>query len=183
VLDNRHAVEGSAYDPRDLAMLRIIKNFEKAPGGTAVSDAILAGIPEGSRSETGGFYDFGGKWVPQRITGVIWLTHFKKGEAAHAPQPLRLRDGTILILWEKTGSGGPTIYGTRVAEDGSILSQSICPRDWQFNRGDRSIELGDRIFLLATDKASGETRLCFVYDAPTAVRPGKVLPGTTRRAD
>ena len=109
VLDNRHAVEGSADDPRDLAMLRIVKDFDKAPGGTEVSDAILAGIPEGSKSETGGFYDFGGKWTPQRITGVIWLTHFKQGEGADAPQPLHLRDGTILILWEKTGSGGPAI--------------------------------------------------------------------------
>ena len=178
VLDNRHAVEGSADDPRDLAMLRIIKNFEKAPGGSEVSDAILAGIPEGSQSETGGFYDFGGQWVRQRITGVIWLTHFKKGDAAHAPQPLRLRDGTILILWEKTGAGGPAIFGTRVAESGSIISQSACPRDWQFNRGDRSIALGDRIFLLATDRASGRDAPLFRLRCP---RSSPIRQAASRR--
>ncbi len=180
VLDNRHAVEGHGDDPRDLAMLRIIKDFERAPGGTEVSDAILAGIPEGSQSETGGFYDFGGQWIRQRIAGVIWLTHCKKGQGVHAPQPLRFRDGTILILWEKSGPDGPAICGTRVAESGRILSQSICPTlDWQFNRGDHSIVLGDRVFLLATDKATGETRLCFVYDAPAAARPGKQISGRT----
>jgi hypothetical protein len=177
VLDNRRAVEGHTDDPRDLAMLRIIKDYDKVPGGGCeVSDSILAGIPEGSKTETGGFYDFGGKWTPQRITGVIWLTSFKKGAAAHAPQPLQLRDGTILILWEKTGPSGPGLFGTHVAESGQILSQSVCRTlNWQFNRGDRSLTLGDRIFLLVTDKSSGDTRLCFVYNAPVA-HPGKQHP-------
>ena len=48
VLDNRHAVEGHPDDPRDLAMLRIIKDYDRVPGsGCEVSDAILAGMPEG----------------------------------------------------------------------------------------------------------------------------------------
>ena len=114
---------------------------------------------------------------------MIWLTSFKPGGGAHAPQPLRLRDGSILILWEKTGPHGIAVCGTRIAESGAILGQSVCPMlDWHFNRGNRAIELGDRIFLLATDKPSGETRLFFVYDVPpVAARPGKPLPGPPRR--
>ncbi|MGO8689129.1 MAG: LamG domain-containing protein [Thermoguttaceae bacterium] len=184
VLDNRRAVEGHNDEPRDLAMLRIIKEFDKVRGGTEVSDLLIAGgLPRGSQSESGGFYDFGGQRVPQRVTGVIWLTSFKPGGGAHAPQPLRLRDGSILILWEKTGPHGIAVCGTRIAESGDVLGQSVCPMlDWHFNRGDRAIELGDRIFLLATDKPSGETRLFFVYDVPpVAVRPGKPLPGPPRR--
>ena len=132
-------------------------------------------FPKASKVETGGFYDFGGQWTPQRVTRVIWLTNFKRGASVHAPQPLHLRDGTILILWEKTGPSGPGLFGTHVAESGQILGQSVCRTlNWQFNRGDRPLVLGDRIFLLATDKTTGETRLCFVYDSPVAApRPGK----------
>lgn len=164
VLDNSRAFRNSG-DPRDLAMLRVIKDFEKARGGNQVSDSIMAGIGAGSQSETGGFYGFGGRWAPQRVTGVIWLTKYKKNEAAHAPQPLRLRDGNILILWEKTGPHGAGVYAMKVAESGKIVTGPIpLGADLRFNREDRAVAMGNRIFLLAHDTTSGKTKLCFVYD-------------------
>jgi hypothetical protein len=44
-------------------------------------------MPQGSTSETGGFFNFAGNWTKQRETGVIWLTRHKSHESAHAPHP------------------------------------------------------------------------------------------------
>jgi hypothetical protein len=178
VLDNSRAIRG-CDDPRDLAMIRVIKDFDRAPGGITKGDAILAGIPEGTTVETGGFFNFAGKWSPQRVAGVIWLTKHRQGEEAHAPQPFRLPDGTILILWEKTGPDGPAVCSTRVTEAGKIVSTASRPGlELRFNREGHMIALGDCVYLLATEKATGNTRLCFVRTptfaaASTGRRPSK----------
>jgi hypothetical protein len=163
VLDNSRI--GIRDDPRDLAMLRVSTHFEKAPGGDAVSDSVMAGLPPGSTSETGGFYDFGGTWRNQRITGVIWLTNHKSGEAAHAPQPAKRRDGSVLIVWEKTGGdGGPSLVAMAVHETGKVVMEPVrLGLDLRLNRETLPIRLGNRIFLLARNR-SGAARLCFVND-------------------
>ena len=43
------------------------------------------------------------------------------------------------------------------------------------------IALGDRVFVLATDKAGVQTRLCFVYDLSATAHSGKQFPGATTR--
>jgi hypothetical protein len=165
VLDNSRAFHG-CDDPRDLAMVRIIKDFEKAPHGNEVSDAILAGgRPAGSTFETGGFFNFAGNWTKQRETGVIWLTHHKSGEAAHAPHPIRLHDGSILILWEKTSPEGRSFCATNVSEDGTLLCEAASPGSTlHLNREDAIIPANGRDFFLATDKSDNTERLCFVYE-------------------
>ena len=163
VLDNsRIGVNG---DPRDLAMLRVARNFERKPGGSEVSDALMVpGDPPGAPPETGGFFDFGGGWTKQRVTGVIWLTNYKQGEAAHAPHLLRRRDGSILILWEKTGPDGPSLWAMTVQESGRQVTEPIrLGIDLHLNREDPALRIGNRIFLLASEKG-GRTRLCFVTD-------------------
>jgi hypothetical protein len=160
VLDNSRI--GIPNEPRDLAMLRIVKNFEKAPGGSQVSDAIMAGPVPGSKPETGGFFDFGGQWQAQRVTGVIWLTAYAPGEAAHAPQLFRRRDGTVTILWEKTGPGAG-LWALTVDESGKKIGDAF-PLGQNLRLGREMLprRLGPRIFTLAQDGPA--PRLCFLRD-------------------
>jgi hypothetical protein len=164
VLDNSRI--GVSGDPRDLAMLRVVKNFEKGPGGgSEVPDGLMVpGNPPGAPPEAGGFYDFGGGWSRQRVTGVIWLTNYKPGEAAHAPHLLRRRDGSILVVWEKTGPDGPSLWAMAVHESGRKLAEPVrLGIDLQLQREDPVLRIGSRLFLLAREKG-GRTRLCFVND-------------------
>ncbi len=162
VLDNSRAFNNSG-DPRDLAMLRIIKDFEKAPGGNEVNDALMAGIPKGATTETGGFFNFGGGWTKQRITGVIWLTQYAAGEAAHAPHAVRLRDGNILILWEKAKGKASSLHAMVVQESGKIVTE---PMDLglalQLNREDPVLQIADKLCFIARE--GGRTQLRVIYD-------------------
>lgn len=162
VLDNSRI--GVANEPRDLAMLRVIKNFEKAPAGTQVSDAIMAGPVPGSVPETGGFYDFGGKWVDQRVTGVLWLTKYPSGEAAHAPQPFHRRDGSITIVWEKTGGeGGASLWAMTVDESGKkLMDATRLGADVHLGREVVPHRIADRIFTLSQE--GSHHRLSFIRD-------------------
>ena len=92
-------------------MLCAVKNFDSVrSSGNEVSDAfIVPGIPLGACAETDGYFDFGGKWAPQRVTGLIWLTSYKLGEAAHNPHLLQRSNGNVLILWEKSGPDGSAL--------------------------------------------------------------------------
>ena len=150
VLDNSRI--GTPNEPRDVAMLRVIKNFEKAPGGSEVSDAIMAGPVPGSKPETGGFYDFGGKWQAQRVTGVIWLTNYPSGEAAHAPQLFPRKDGTITVLWEKSGgSDGAALCALHVDESGKKLGDVMKMPPATLARELVPIRVGDRLFTLTKE--------------------------------
>lgn len=178
VLDNSRAFR-ECDDPRDLALVRVVKNFDQVKSTNEVSDALLAGgPPAGTTAETGGFFNFGGSWTKQRQTGVIWLTKHKSGEAARAPHPVRLADGNVLILWEKDGgSDDGALCATKVSEDGKVLGESARPAaGLKLNREDRAVASGGRSFLLATDTSSGAAKLCFVYDdgpAPAAAGGAK----------
>jgi hypothetical protein len=150
VLDNSRI--GIANEPRDVAMLRVIKNFEKAPSGSEVSDALMAGPVPGSKPETGGFYDFGGKWQAQRVTGVIWLTNYPSGEAAHAPQLFPRKDGTITVVWEKTGGAdGPALCALTVDESGKKLGDVVRMSPATLARETVPIRVGDRLFTLTKE--------------------------------
>ncbi len=162
VLDNSRI--GVANEPRDLAMLRIVKAFEKAPEGMQVSDALMAGPVPGSKPETGGFFDFGGKWADQRVTGVIWLTNYASGEAAHAPQVFKRRDGTLTLLWEKTGGAdGPSLWALRVDESGKKLGEAMrLGANLKLAREVLPVPAGERLFTLVQEGA--QTRLAFLRD-------------------
>lgn len=162
VLDNSRI--GIASEPRDLAMVRVVKNFEKAPSGMQVSDSLMAGIPPGSKPETGGFFNFAGRWVDQRVTGVIWLTNYASGEAAHAPQLFLRKDGTILIVWEKTGGAdGPCLYALTIDESCKKLSGPIrLGSNLEMARESIPLRVGDRLFTLTPE--GSRTLLTFVRD-------------------
>lgn len=165
VLDNSRAVRGNG-DPRNLAMLRVVKTFDRVESsGSEVSDALMAGMPKGAKVETSGFYNFGGRWSKQRVTGVIWLTEYGKGEMAHAPRLLKLQGGKILILWEKSGAGKSSLQAMIVQESGKVeLGPVDLGQNLHLNRHDSPIRLGNRLLLLARDRTKKTTKLHFVND-------------------
>ena len=163
VLDNSRAVR-NCHDPRNLAMVRVIKRFQKAGSGSVVRDDLMVGLPKDNRVELGGFFDFSGGWAPQRVTGVIWLTQYKANEAARSPQVIRLRDKGVLVLWRKTGPEGNSLRAMKIDKRGKLPKQAMrLDLDLEFNREDRLVRVGDRIFLLAAE-AGKPSRLYFVHD-------------------
>jgi hypothetical protein len=90
-------------EARDIGVLVVRKDFEKQPATTetnVVSDTLVISTGETAK---GGFYDFGGRWNPQRSTGVNWLTSYPSDATRHASRvkTASLPNGDILILWEE----------------------------------------------------------------------------------
>lgn len=105
VLDNARAVHGRD-DPYDLVLLPIRKKFPSSRGEpNVVTDDVIAGDTPKERVETGGFYDFGGRWKEQRITGAVWLTNYTSGEAAVAPVIFAEERDTATVIWQKLARG------------------------------------------------------------------------------
>ena len=164
VLDSSRAFRG-CDDPRNLAMLRVIKGFHRAPGGSVVSDSIMAGLPKDNQVEEGGFFTFGGGWSNQRVTGVHWLTQYGPNEAARAPQTALLEDDSILILWEKTGAGGDSLQAMKIDQSGEVLEGPMqIDLPLRLNRRDGLMRLDDRIYLLATGGRELRTSLYSIRD-------------------
>jgi hypothetical protein len=150
VLDNSRAFRG-CDDPRNLALVRVVKAFGRAPGGSEIGDSLMASLPRKPVVETGGYFDFSGRWHKQRVVGVTWLTKYAAGEGAHAPQLLTRDDGNILVLWEKTG-GDASLRAMVIEPDGSVVTEEFAlPFSTKLNRQDRVLTTSDRTYLLASD--------------------------------
>lgn len=167
VLDfSRVGVEG---EPRDIALLRVVKDFEKVPGGYDVNDALMVqGLPFPSALETGEFHVFSGEHCRQRNPGVVWLTNYGQGEAAHAPHIIRRHDGNILIVWEKTGGReGSSLWAMVVQESGRKIVEPVrLGVDLELDREDPVIRVGTRNCMLARDRRTNKlTLLCFIDEA------------------
>lgn len=157
VLDNSRAF-GGCNDPRNLALVRVVKDFGRAAAGTEIEDALIedalmASLPRKVVAETGGYFDFSGRWHKQRVVGVTWLTPYTKGEAAHAPQLLPREDGNLLLLWEKSG-GKSALHAMVIEPDGTVTTPEFAlPFFTEFNRQDRVLAIGGHTYVLATDHA------------------------------
>lgn len=163
VLDNSRAFRG-CDDPRNLALLRVVKNFGRAPGGSEVSGSLMASLPRKAKDEAGGYFDFSGRWHKQRVVGVTWLTNYAAGEAAHAPQLLPRANGNVLIIWEKTGDV-PGLRAMEIKPDGKVVvPEFVLPFTTTLNRQDRVLKIGERTFILAGDRKGSQQRLFFVRD-------------------
>lgn len=148
-------------------MLCAVKNFGSiTSSGKEVSDAFMVpGIPLGAPAETDGYFDLGGKLAPQRVTGLIWLTSYKLGEAAHNPHLLQRSDGNILILWEKSGPDGSVLWAMTVHESGRVLMEAQqLGLNLQLDREEPPLRLGNRTYFIAQEKATGRALLCFMKD-------------------
>ncbi len=154
VLDNSRAFRGCT-DPRNLALVRVVKDFGRAPTGSEIGDALMASLPRKPIAETGGYFDFSGRWHKQRVVGVTWLTKYAAGDGAHAPQLVPQEDGNILILWEKSG-GDASLCAMVIEPDGSVVTEAFAlPFATRLNRQDRVLTVADRTYLLATDGGKG----------------------------
>lgn len=163
VLDNSRAFRNCG-DPRNLAMLRVVKRFQKGGRGSVISDSLMAGLPKGNQTEEAGFFNFAGRWSKQRVTGVIWLTQYKENESAHSPQAIRTGDGGALVLWEKSSRDGDSLWAMRIGKRGKRSAPRSLGIRLRLNRQDRLLRLGDRIYLLATGGGGDGCRLYFVRD-------------------
>ncbi len=127
---NNARVGASNTDPRNIGFLKIVKDFETRSGkGSVVSDDMV--LSKGI-SETGGFYTFGGWWSEQRNTGVQWLTNYKnksKETAVHL-KAVKLKDGNILLVWEKMAEDGYnkkyiSTYAVKIDKNGQKISPEV----------------------------------------------------------
>jgi hypothetical protein len=163
VLDNSRAFR-NCNDPRNLAMLRVVKRFQKGSRGSVVGDSLMVGLQRDNKVETGGFFTFAGRWANQRVTGVTWLTHYKANESAHSPQAIGLSDGGTLILWEKSGRDDNSLHAMKFDRKGKPSAEMNLGIRLRLNRQDRLLRLGDRIYLIATAGEGDRSRLYFVRD-------------------
>lgn len=158
VLDNSRAFRGCT-DPRDLALVHVVKNFGRAPGGSEISDALMVSLPRKPAVETGGYFDFGGGWRKQRVVGVTWLTDYREREAAHAPLLLPRPDGDLLLLWEKQGVPGG-LRGMVVEPDGAVVTPEFAlPMQTKLNRQDRVLTTEARTYFLGAELGGLDLRL------------------------
>ncbi|MHC4955742.1 MAG: LamG domain-containing protein [Planctomycetota bacterium] len=163
VLDNSRAFPG-CKDPWDLALLRIVKDFGKARGGSFVSDAILADKKKDNVSEEGGFFDFGGRWKRQRVTGVNWLTSYGTGEYALAPLASGTPDGGLVILWEKSVADKREVYVMRFdKKDRLVRAPTLLRKNLRLNPEDRLVRIGERVYFLAGDTRESLRMRLFSY--------------------
>ena len=163
VLDNGRAFR-NCPDPRNLAMLNVVKRFQKGGRGSVVSDSLMVRLPKGNKVEEGGFFNFGGRWSKQRVTGVTWLTQYREDEGAHNPQAIRTLDGGAVVLWEKTSPNGDGLQAMRLDKRGKPSVAADLGVELRLNRQDRLLRLGDRIYLIGSDGRGGASRLYFIRD-------------------
>jgi len=144
--------------------VRVVKDFGRARGGSEISNALMASLPRKAKAETGGYFDFSGRWHKQRVVGVTWLTNYKTGEAAHAPQLLQRANGNVLIVWEKTGDEAG-LRAMEIKSDGKVITEEfLLPVLTKLNRQDRVLKIGKHTYILAGDRGGSEPRLFFVKD-------------------
>lgn len=163
---------GKEGDPRDLALLRVVKNFETVPGGYDVQDALMVpstspDVPQPAPVETGEFRVFTGEVCRQRNTGLIWLTNYGTNERAHAPHVVRRGDGNVLIIWEKTGGtdSRPSLWAMVIHESGQTIVPPVCLGvDLELDREDPVIRVGKRDYFLARDRTTNAVQLCWLLD-------------------
>jgi len=163
VLENSRAFS-NCTDPWDVGLLRIRKDFQKSRGGTSVSDDILAARPKEIVSETGGYFDFGGRWNNQRVTGVQWLTNYGQGEYAVGPQASVLDDGGLLVLWEKLVGKELQLLAMRFDAKGAVVrAPTAIQKRLRLNPDDRVVRIGDRVYFLAGDTSENRRVRLYSY--------------------
>ncbi len=167
------SLAGKKGVPRNLAMMRVSKDFDQIQSYYDVQDEmVVPGAIPAAPVETGEFRNFTGELCKQRSTGLIWLTDYAEGEAAHAPHVIRRNNGTMLVLWEKTsaappGGQGPkpskSLWSMTILESGRILDT---PAQLAFgvsmDREEPIVRVGSRDFLLVNE--GGRPKMLGILD-------------------
>ena len=154
---NNSRVGDYLNDARNIGLVRVRSDFAtKWETPNVVSDDLIlsAGL-----TETGGFYDFGGQWQPQRNTGVLWLTDYQdpSSENASRVKTASLPDGSLLILWEKWSAYAYIeTFALRVDPYGKKLGGPFAlGSGLRLHRRDDPLVVGDSVVLMSGSKPSG----------------------------
>ncbi|MCK5871532.1 MAG: hypothetical protein KAG26_01800, partial [Methylococcales bacterium] len=167
---NNKAIDNSRVgktlnDPRNIGMVLVRKDFEKASGsGNEVSDDLIltSGI-----TEEGGLYTFGGSWAAQRNKGVVWLTNYKDKtqENATRVKVVAIDDDKMIILWEKwTDTAYINTYAMKVDSEGKALSDPLALGSMvRLNRTDDIFFKDKKIYVVMGNKNEKKLELV-VFD-------------------
>jgi uncharacterized protein YdbL (DUF1318 family) len=159
-INNARISETEQLDARNLAFVKVRKDFEKAQ---TLKDAILSkGL-----SESGGFFTFGGAWSRQENEGVTWLTKYKnaKTENVRHIKALNLPNGNILILYNTGGSGWSERdltqpYMMSIDAQGKIVLPAVAlDKNISFSRRDEAIIVGKRLIVVQGLSDNGQHTL------------------------
>ena len=162
---NNARANGNAYcDTRNLGFVKVRKDYENAQN---LKEAILSkGI-----SETGRFYDFGGRISEQENQGVVWLTNYKNAQKENVVhiKTLPMPDGNILILYATDEIQYPVYetyqpYMMTINAQGKIvLPPTKLPKGITLSRRDEVLLLGSKVIVTQStedNQGKGGLRIC-----------------------
>jgi len=170
LLDNSR-VGGSLNDPHNIGFITLVENFQTASGsGSQVSDDLVV---TSGLVETGGFYNFGGGWTPQRNAGVVWLTHYTNlTQNASRLKMTPRADGSLILLWELWSADGyVSTKGMTVTANGSVVkAETDLGSRVRLGRRDDPMRLNNDIHLVSGSKADTTLELTVIETVSQLVK-------------
>lgn len=153
-LNNSRVGRGNT-DSRNLGLVQVVREFEKAKGGgNVITDDLV--LTKG-KTESGGFYTFGGTWSKQRNAGVVWLTDYKKSAKENVRHIKTIKSGqNIIILWEKWQNGSYVeTYAMKTSFSGEVMIKAVkLGGHVRLARRDDPFIYGNRILIAGGDSKS-----------------------------
>jgi len=166
-LDNSRAGYKSP-DPRNVGFVKVRKDFENSSSQrNFLSDDLV--LSRG-KSETGGFYTFGGRFSKQRNTGVVWLTKYrdKLRESARHLKVAPLNNGHILLVWEKVSKKGyrkeyQGTYAMQINADGRVITPPTALGNYvRLSRRDDLLVVGNQVLIPAGNESESKLELVVI---------------------
>ena len=157
-LDNGRSL-GRHFDPRNLGLVLVRKDFEAVPGekGKAIPHGRI--LSEG-KAESGGFYDFGGGWQALNNEGVVWLTDYKDRDRENASRVklARLGDDSLIVFWEEwTPESYLRTRMMRISSKGERLSEPVdLGTGLRLGRREDPVVDGNRVLLVSGSSAGAQ---------------------------
>ncbi|OJJ20331.1 hypothetical protein BKI52_17870 [marine bacterium AO1-C] len=168
-LDNGRAGYKSP-DPRNIGLVKVRKDFENSSSRSRrnfISDDLmrLRGM-----SETGGFYNFGGRFSKQRNAGVVWLTKYRDKSQASARhlKVAQLNNGNILLVWEKVSKKGyredyQGTYAMQINTNGRVITQPTALGNYvRLSRRDDLLVVGNQVIIPAGNEPESKLELVVI---------------------
>jgi hypothetical protein len=156
---NNSRVSGILNDARNIGLVKVVRNFPNQ-AGTEVSDALVL---SSGKTESGGYYNFGGVWSAQRNTGVVWLTHYLNKNSANVSRlkAVKLAENKILLLWEAWNLNRyVNTYAMTVDSLGAVLKSPMAlGKHVRLNRSDEAFVVGNNVYLVSGNKAEEKLEL------------------------
>lgn len=160
-LDNERSL-GRHFDPRNLGLVLVRKDFEAVPGekGKAIPHGRI--LSQG-KAESGGFYDFGGGWQALNNEGVVWLTDYKDRDRENASRVklARLGDDSLIVFWEEwTPESYLRTRMVRVSSKGERLSEPMdLGSGLRLGRREDPVVDGNRVLLVSGSAVASQIQV------------------------